>query len=225
MGTDQRVTGFREPHRRLAENQVGQGDVFLCYLTRLSRWCGVLEVESDVYRDDSPIFGDPDPFTVRYNVRPVVVLDLEQAIPIYEDEVWGTLSFTNQHEKGSSVWTGFVRGSLNRFTDSDGSYLAELLRQQQTNQQSYPLTDKDKRKLARKSKVRALSGRSTSRSQTAARTGTDRPLALAAKGHSFWGVSCSWLVRETRRSAGASVGAAGVVGVARAISVGGLSAG
>ena len=150
------VTGFRERHGRLAGDRISQGDVFLCYLVRLSRWCGVLQVESDAYYDDSPIFDDPDPFTVRFRVKPIVVLEPELAIPIYDDRVWAKLTITNQHERGSRSWTGFFRGSLNKFEEDDGSYLVELLKKQESNPESYPLNDKDKRQLARRRKVRTL---------------------------------------------------------------------
>ena len=53
-----REIGFRERYQRLASEQVSQGDIFLCYLTRLSRWCGALQAESDAYYDDSPIHDD-----------------------------------------------------------------------------------------------------------------------------------------------------------------------
>ena len=150
------VTGFRERHWRLASERVSQGDIFLCYLTRLSRWCGVLQVESEAYRDDSPIHDHLNPFTIRFKVKPVVMLEPESAIPIYDDSVWSTLTITNQHMKGTSVWTGFFRGSLNRFEEGDGSYLVELLEKQQSNPESYPLTDRDNRLLARRRKVRTL---------------------------------------------------------------------
>ena len=150
------VTGFRERHLRLASERVSQGDIFLCYLTRLSRWCGALQAESDAYYDDSPIHDDLDPFTVRFKVKPIVMLEPELAIPIYDDKVWSTLTITNQYERGHRSWTGFFRGSLNRFEESDGSYLVELLEKQQSNPESYPLTNKDKYQLARKRKVRTL---------------------------------------------------------------------
>ena len=84
------------------------------------------------------------------------MLEPELAIPIYDDRVWSTLTITNQYERGHRSWTGFFRGSLNRFEEGDGSYLVELLKKQQSNPESYPLTDKDKRQLVRKRKVLTL---------------------------------------------------------------------
>ena len=150
------VTGFRERHRRLASERVRHGDIFLCYLTRLSRWCGVLQAESEAYHDGSPIHDDLDPFTVRFRVKPIVMLEPESAIPIYDDKVWSRLTITNQYKRGTPFWTGFFRGSLNTIEEGDGSYLVELLKKQQSNPESYPLTDRDKRRLARKRKVRTL---------------------------------------------------------------------
>ena len=152
------VTGFRPRHNRLAIDRVRRGDIFICYLTRLSRWCGVLRVESELYHDDAPIFDDPDPFTVRFRVRAVVALKPESAIPIRDDKVWRTLTITKQHDPRRSHWTGFFRGSLNRFSDSDGRYLVQLLERQKSDPENYPLTDKDKRHLSRKTKVRTPAG-------------------------------------------------------------------
>ena len=154
--TGANVTGFRERHRRLAGERIRKGDVFLCYLTRLSRWCGVLRAESEAYFDDRPIHEDLNPFTVRCRVKPIVMLEPEFAIPIYDDRVWARLTITKQYEKGSSSWTGFFRGSLNQFEESDGSYLVELIENQGSNPDSFPLTDKDRRHLARRRKLRTL---------------------------------------------------------------------
>ncbi|MDE2990538.1 MAG: hypothetical protein OXU21_05645 [Chloroflexota bacterium] len=151
------VTGFRERHWRQA-NRVSEGDIFLCYLTRLSRWCGVLRAESAAYRDNSPIRDELDEFTVRFKVTPIVILDSESSIPIQDNSVWNTLTITNQHEKGTTSWTGFFRGSLNKFEENDGSYLIDLLKKQQTHPTIYPLTEKDQRELARIKKVRTPGG-------------------------------------------------------------------
>ena len=153
---DATVTGFRERHRRLASQRVRQGDIFLCYLTRLSRWCGVLQAETEAYHDDSPLLDDPDPYTVRFKVKPIVLLDPKSAVPIYDDKVWNKLSVTKQYEKGTSSWTGFFRGSLNVIEEEDGAFLVSLLESQQSKPESYPLTERDKRQLARKRKISSL---------------------------------------------------------------------
>ena len=114
----------------------------------------MLKVESEVYYDDSPVHDDPDPFTVRFKVEPIVILNPESAIPIYDDEVWNKLSITKQYQKGQRGWTGFFRSSLNTLNEGDGSYLVGLLKGQQGNPKNYPLTEKDARRLAGKRTVR-----------------------------------------------------------------------
>lgn len=141
------VTGFRRRHTGMA-GRVHPGDIFLCYMVRLSRWCGALEVESEAYDDDSPIFDDPDPFTVRFRVKSLVLLEFESSIPIRDDKMWTSLSITNKHEKGSRAWSAFFRNSLNSVPDGDGNYLLNSLKSQQADPQTFPLTEKDKRELA-----------------------------------------------------------------------------
>lgn len=150
------VTGFRERYLRSARERVNEGDILLCYLTRLSRWCGILQVESEVYRDDSPIFDDPDPFVVRFKAKPIVVLDPESAIPIHNDKVWSTLTTTNQYQKGTSVWTGPFRVSLYEINKADGEFLVEILKKQEADPEIDPLTDKEKRLLSGRRKIRTL---------------------------------------------------------------------
>ena len=154
QNTESSITGFRERQRRMAEERVSKGDIFLCYLTRLSRWCGVLRVESEAYYDDSPILDDPDPFKVRFRVEPIVILEPEYSIPIHEDEIWSNLSSTKHHEKGYRYWTGPFRNSLKIIEDSDGDHLMELLQRQQADPKIYPLSENDRRQLAGKRKVR-----------------------------------------------------------------------
>jgi len=150
------TTGFRERHQKLAKERVSQGDTFLCYLTRLSRWCGVLQAESGAYHDSTSIHPDLDPFPVRFKVKPIVMLEPESAIPIYDERVWSSLTITKQHRRRTHTWTGFFRASLNKLEEGDGEYLVELLKEQQSRPRSYPLTDKDKRQLAGRRKVPTL---------------------------------------------------------------------
>lgn len=150
----ERVTGGRPGRRRLLAENIGPGDVFLCYLTRLSRWCGVLQVDSSPYDDDTCIHPDLDPFTVRFAVSPLVTLDPEMSIPIYEDIVWNKLSITRQYEKGHRQWTGFFRTTWNKFDDADGVVLRDLLMAQRQNPNVYPLTEKDQRQLSGRQTIR-----------------------------------------------------------------------
>ena len=149
-------TGFRVRQRRLAQERVKPGDLFLCYMTRLSRWCGVLEIESEAFYDETPRFGTDDPYPVRFNVKPVVILSPESAIPIHHPQVWQALSITNQLEPGDHYWTGFFRQSLNTLEDGDGTFLVELLKNQQSSPAPYPLTDRDRRRLNQRQRVRTL---------------------------------------------------------------------
>jgi hypothetical protein len=142
------VSGFRFRQRATAE-RVKAGDVFVCYLTRLSRWFGLLEVVSGPFIDSTPIFvPESDPFVVRFHVRPLVWLDVEKALPIHDDAIWSRLSFTRDLDKGSLAWTGKVRSSLVRLDDRDGEFLAKELRAQAATGKPFPLDEQEKKKLA-----------------------------------------------------------------------------
>ena len=66
------ISGFRLRHKGMAE-RVNPGDILICYMTRLSRWVGALEVTARPFIDDKPIFlPENDPFVVRFRVRSVV---------------------------------------------------------------------------------------------------------------------------------------------------------
>src|SRR5262249_47107800 len=115
---------------------------------------GVLEVLSDCYIDESPLFyPEDDPYVVRFKVRPAVWLPKEKAVPIHEKHVWDGLSFTRGCDPSSSVWTGKVRISLNKVSDEDGQFLEKLLSSQESGGESYPV-DEEKYRRLRVQKVR-----------------------------------------------------------------------
>lgn len=153
-----RLSGFTKRQEKTARERVGPGDILLCYMTRLSRWCGALEVASEAFEDATPIFGDPDPYLIRFKVRPLVLLDPEHAIPIFEPEVWGALSMTRDQPRGSSRWTGHFRASLKQMEEPDGRVLLSILQDQAASGRSFLLTDRDRRQLARGLTVRTLGG-------------------------------------------------------------------
>jgi len=152
------VSGFRERQLAVARDRIKPGDILLCYLVRLSRWCGALEVKSPVFTDSTPIFSDPDPFVVRFNVNPLVLLDLDRSPPMLDAKVWDNLEETKGITKGSRGWGINFRGSLRGISPADGVFLMQLLQKQSEAQAVYPLTERDKRHLAAKRKVQTLTG-------------------------------------------------------------------
>jgi predicted RNA-binding protein len=145
--SDRTVSGFR-PRQRGVAQRVKRGDRFVCYMTKLSRWIGILEVESGPFEDSTPIFyPDSDPFTVRFRVKPIHWLPLEKCVPIHEDEVWDKLSFTRGEKKNTSNWTGKLRGSLVQISAEDGQFLEQLLAAQTTSDRSWPVDDDELRRL------------------------------------------------------------------------------
>jgi hypothetical protein len=111
---------------------------------------------SDAYEDIEPIYGNPDPFTVRFRVTPRVVLQPEFAVPIFDPKVWNRLSETRGAELGSSGWTGYFRSSLRPIARADGDFLVSVLEAQSRQQTPFPYSPRDRRQLARKLTVRTL---------------------------------------------------------------------
>ena len=141
------VSGFRPRQESIAQ-RVSAGDIYVCYMTRLSRWFGLLEVVDGPFIDNTPIFvQEDDPFTVRFRVRPLVILDPEKSIPIHDDQIWNGLSFTRHLPAGSLAWTGKVRSSLVHLEDEDGRFLSDRIKEQATGGRVHPLDEDDKRNL------------------------------------------------------------------------------
>jgi predicted RNA-binding protein len=143
------ISGFRQRQMSAAE-RVSPGDKLICYLTKLGRWFGVLEVVEGPFIDHTPIYyPEDDPFVVRFRVRPVVVVEVEKAIPIREDAVWSALSFTREHTRTSHTWTGKLRASLAPLDENDGRLIEELLFQQASDaSRTYPIDEDQYKKLA-----------------------------------------------------------------------------
>jgi predicted RNA-binding protein len=144
------VSGFRK-HQETWAKKIQPGDKLICYMTRLSRWVGVLEVLSSYYVDSSPLFySDNDPFVVRFKVKPIVWLAKDATVPIREKQIWDTLSFTKDTRIDTSHWTGKLRISLNHLDDADGKFLEQLLIGQQSGGIAYPVDEEQFQKLVSK---------------------------------------------------------------------------
>ncbi|MGI8960015.1 MAG: hypothetical protein ACR2IV_09695 [Bryobacteraceae bacterium] len=81
------ISGFREGQKNIAA-KIKPGDCLVCYVTRLSRWVGLLDVVEGPFVDHEPIFvSENDPFVVRFRVKASTWLDLEHAIPIHDSDI------------------------------------------------------------------------------------------------------------------------------------------
>jgi hypothetical protein len=155
------VSGFRPRQRKTAFGRVKQGDKFLCYLVRLSRWCGVLDVSSGAFEDTTPIFADDnDPFSVRFRVTPGIMLDFEHSIPIETPALWDNLSFTKGLAAGSLGWAqaARMRQSLIQISNTDGELICRILQEQVIAKQRYELDAADRRNILQRTVVRTEAG-------------------------------------------------------------------
>jgi hypothetical protein len=146
--SDRSVSGFRRRQYNAAQ-KIHPGDKLICYVTKLSRWIGILDVSSECYIDEvNQIYAETDdPFIVRFKVNTTIWLDLTKAVPIREDEVWETLSFTKGQPKNSSSWTGKLRASLTPVSQKDGKFLEEILIKQARDPRLFPIEEKEYRRI------------------------------------------------------------------------------
>ncbi len=146
------VSGFRERRWRTVQ-QLKPGDYFLCYLTGVSRFIGVLEVTSEPYWDETPRWKD-DVFPGRVKVEVIAALTPETAVPIHHlrDEL---TIFRNL--KSPNAWTGHVRGSPARWKSSDGEAVVYAVMEAVENPVKRPV---DESKLTRRPRALRVKGES-----------------------------------------------------------------
>jgi predicted RNA-binding protein len=141
--SDRTVSGF-PPRRWGVAGKVKTGDRLVCYVTKLARWVGVLEVLEGPYLDETPLFFPVgDPFVVRFRGRPIAWLSVEKALPIHEDHVWNDLSFTHGQSRSSSTWTGKLRGGLVQLDENDGAFLEAAIKAQASGEVTYPVDENE----------------------------------------------------------------------------------
>ena len=113
---------------------------------------------SSAFDDDTPVFSDPDPFTVRFKVEPVHAFEPELSIPVFIDELWTKLSLTREIPKGASGWAVGFRGSLRLLPSDDGALIMEHLARQDVERRPFAYDDRDKRQLTRRANIPSQKG-------------------------------------------------------------------
>jgi predicted RNA-binding protein len=134
-----KVSGFRESRWNTVQ-KIKPGDYLLCYLTGVSRFIGILEVNDAPYRDRTLIWKDED-FPCRLKVRMVTELAPEAAVPVLElrDKLSFFQNLTSPH-----AWTGHFRASPAKWESTDGEAVVEAILDAERNPVFRPV---DERKL------------------------------------------------------------------------------
>jgi hypothetical protein len=157
------VTGFRKYwFTSQIAPRIKPGDVFFCYLVKLGRWMGALNVLSNAYEDSTPYFTEQDdPFTVRFSVETIVSLAPERGIPI--TAIWDRLPRCRgiSPQKRGWIYKVKLERSLEDIDEADADVLIELLRQQAASGTDYPLTAQERKWLEGKRMVSLPTGAPT----------------------------------------------------------------
>ncbi len=161
--SNQTISGFRISRKAYVENKkISIGDKFICYCTKIQRFIGVLEITSQPFISNTPIFTkEDDPFVLRFQVKPIVWLPLEKGIPIHDDKIWNNLSITKNLPKDSTNWTYMVFSSPRLWPYEDCEYLEKLLLQQLKEMKDFPFSENDKKKIKASQKVRISDNKET----------------------------------------------------------------
>ena len=169
------ISGFRESRWKTVQ-RIRPGDYLLCYLTGVSRFISILEVTSQAFKEDSPIWAD-ESFPCRLRVRISAELTPETGTPVR------TLSNRLSVFKDLTspmAWTGHFRGSPTRWSAADGEAVVGAIQDAVDNPVSRPI---DRRKLARRPRALKTSVGSATIPDTEPEETTDVDTVSAPREH------------------------------------------
>lgn len=131
---DFKVTGFRLSRWPIV-SRIEPGDLFVCYVTKLSRFCGILKATSKPYKDEDKArqIWKRDFFPCLIDVDPLIALDILHSVP--KDEIVPKLAI-------AAKWGGIIRGSPTRIPFDDGELIKRLLEKSKAEGREYPITEK-----------------------------------------------------------------------------------
>lgn len=128
------VSGFSEA-RWTTVQRMKPGDYLLCYLTRASRWVGVLEVSGRAFYSEDRIWSG-QVYPSRVPVRVVLALQPEYGVPVLDMRAELTV-FENL--ENPNRWSGPFRGSPAKWKVADGEAVVRALTEAQANPIERPL--------------------------------------------------------------------------------------
>jgi hypothetical protein len=148
-----KATGFRE-HVWARSKGIKPGDIFLCYLVGVKRWVGLLEITSERFRDETPIY-EEEVFPVRFTVKSLATLSPEHGVSM--ESLAGKLTFFPP-DATARQWSGRVRGSPSKYKPEDGEVIAAAIREAAAHPVPRPVDAKQLERPANLYKLRAKAG-------------------------------------------------------------------
>jgi hypothetical protein len=113
------TTGFRD-NRWGHVQKLRSGDYLLCYLSRVSRWVGILVVQSAPYLDNTTRIWKEEMCPCRVDVRLLKSLSLDRAVPIRD--LADRLSIFQ-----SPNWSVSLMASPSRWKEEDAKAVIEAI--------------------------------------------------------------------------------------------------
>ena len=117
-------SGFPESRELLTKN-IHKNDVLICYMTGKSLWFGALKVCSDLFDCRTDIIWSEKLCPWRFHVKPIVLLEPEQAIPA--KDLLNRLRMFDKL-KNKQNWGGPLRTSPRRMYDEDAELVINELK-------------------------------------------------------------------------------------------------
>ena len=123
------VTGARTSGFRLSRwghvQKVKPGDYLLCYLSRVSCWVGLLEVQSEAYLDNTTRIWKAEVYPCRLDVQLLQSLPVKRAVPIRE--LADRLSIFQRPR-----WNFHLIGSPTKWKEEDARVVIEAINRKAT---------------------------------------------------------------------------------------------
>jgi hypothetical protein len=128
------VSGFSEKRRAVVQG-MRPGDYLLCYLTRVSRFVGLLEVVDKPFLDKEPIWSS-QVYPSRVRVQVIVALSPEHGVPVLDMREELTIF---QNLPNPNYWQGPFRRSPTKWKTADGEAVVRTLQEAKANPVERPL--------------------------------------------------------------------------------------
>jgi hypothetical protein len=115
---------------RLKKIQVG--DRLIVYLAQNIVWAGAFEVTTKAYSSDELLYPGERSFTLRLEVKPIVLLNDENYVPIKKPELWNSLNWLRDvdHSKSGWIYKASLTASLSKLTKTDADTLIQYLQKE-----------------------------------------------------------------------------------------------